>query len=382
MRKAIFLAIVLLTVSSSALAMSSSDCLDCHSDKTLTKQVGGKEISLFIDEGIFSKSIHGDLDCTDCHTDLADVEGEHGEKVKPVSCANCHDDVAKKMAGSDHPAECSDCHGTHNILPPSDSRSSVYALNVPRTCCTCHSGQESPDVCVQYEKGMHGTVLIRSGMIYSAVCNDCHGSHDIRGPEDPDSKVARANINSTCGACHAGVVETYKKSVHGQLFAEDPEDAPVCTSCHSPHDTERAMDPSFHLTVVKRCSSCHPEMGYTFSRNYHGQVTGMGDTRAAQCPDCHGSHDILPPDDPASMVNPNNLVTTCGKCHPGANRNFTMYMPHADYHDAKHYPMLYYVYLAMVILLTGTFAFFGIHTLLWFIRSYLENLRTRSGGDN
>ena len=42
--------------------------------------------------------------------------------------------------------------------------------------------------------------------------------------------------------------------------------------------------------------------------------------------------------------------------------------------------MLYLVYMAMVILLTGTFAFFGIHTLLWFIRTYFENLRNRSGG--
>jgi hypothetical protein len=80
------------------------------------------------------------------------------------------------------------------------------------------------------------------------------------------------------------------------------------------------------------------------------------------------------------MVHPDNLVATCGKCHSGINRNFTLYMPHADYHDVEKNPLLYYVYLAMVILLAGVFAFFGIHTLMWFIRAYLESTGKGSGG--
>jgi hypothetical protein len=382
MRKAILVTIVLLAAAAPALAMSTSDCFDCHSDDGLTKTVRGSEVSLYVDEETYDQSVHGDLDCTDCHEDLYGVEDEHAEELQPVQCSNCHDAPAEEMRAAEHPADCYDCHGKHDILPRSDSRSSVYDLNVPGTCCTCHEEQETPDVCQAYESGMHGIVLIRSGMIFSAVCNDCHGSHDIRGAADPASMVARANINDTCATCHKGVVDRYRISIHGEIFADSPEDAPVCTSCHSPHQTERAMDDSFLLTVVKRCSSCHEEMGYTFSKNYHGQVTGLGDTRAAQCPDCHGAHDILAVDNPASMVNPKNLVKTCGKCHPGANENFIQYMPHADYHDAERYPMLYYVYLAMVILLTGTFAFFGIHTLLWFIRAYLESLRNRSGGEH
>ena len=380
MPKAIFITIVLLAAASSAMAMSTSDCFDCHSDDTLTKAVRGSEISLFVDEEIYGQSIHGDLDCIDCHEDLADTEDEHAEELEAVQCSNCHDDAAEEMEAGGHSAECYDCHGKHNILPRSDSRSSVYDLNVPRTCCTCHSEQEEPDACAAYESGMHGMVLIRSGMIFSAVCNDCHGSHDIRGASDPGSMVARANINDTCAACHKGVVDRYAASVHGQMFNDSPDDAPVCTSCHSAHETERAMDARFLLTVVERCSSCHVEQGYTFSKNYHGQVTGLGYTNAAQCPDCHGAHGILPLENKASMAHPDNLVATCGKCHPGANRNFTMYMPHADYHDAERYPMLYFVYLAMVILLTGTFAFFGIHTLLWLIRSTIEKMSDRSGG--
>jgi hypothetical protein len=120
-------------------------------------------------------------------------------------------------------------------------------------------------------------------------------------------------------------------------------------------------------------------MGYTYSRNFHGQASGLGSIRVAQCPECHGAHNILSKENPASMVHPENLVATCGACHPGIDTSFTLYMPHADYHDADRYPILYYLYLAMVILLFSVFFFFGIHTLLWFIRSFKERL-SGSGG--
>ena len=371
--------IFLLVAASPTLALTTSDCFDCHSDDTLSKTVRGQEVSLFVDEDVYGNSVHGDMDCTDCHDDLADVEDEHEEKLERVQCANCHDDVAEDMESGGHPAECTDCHGKHDILPREDSRSTAYDLNVPATCCACHSENDSPNACDQWEEGMHGTVLIKSGVIHSAVCNDCHGSHDIRGKDDKASMAARGNINATCGNCHKGVVETYHSSVHGVGFDKGQEDVPVCTSCHTAHRTERAMDEAFLLTVVERCSGCHVDMGYTFRKNYHGQVTGLGSTKVAQCPDCHGAHDILSRENPASMVNPDNLVATCSKCHPGANANFTLYMPHADYHDAERYPLLYYIYLVMVFLLFSVFFFFGVHTLLWFIRSFKEYLG-RSGG--
>lgn len=373
--------ILLFAAASPALALSTSDCFDCHSDDTLAKTAKGQEISLFVDEETYVDSVHGDMDCTDCHEDLAGVEDMHAEELEAVSCGNCHDDAAAQVEAGGHMAECSDCHGKHGILPPTDSRSPGYDLNVPSTCCSCHSESDSPDVCSDYEAGMHGMVLIRSGVIFSAVCNDCHGSHDIRGKDDPSSPVARENVNATCGECHPGIVKIYDTSVHGMGFARKSEDVPVCTSCHGAHRTERAMDAEFHVTVVERCSSCHEEWGYSYSKNYHGQVTAFGSTKVAQCPDCHGAHNILPGEDPGSMVNPDNLTATCGACHPGANPNFTLYMPHADYHDAQNYPLLHYLYLAMVFLLFSVFFFFGIHTLLWFRRSFRE-YRRRAGGDH
>lgn len=396
MRPFIIAAAVLLLVATPAAALSTSDCLDCHSDKDLTKTVDGKDISLYINEKTFAGSVHGDMDCTDCHEDLADVQDEHGEIVKKVQCANCHDGPAALMSHSVHaggnsgvasdlPA-CSDCHGKHDILPPDNAQSHVFALNVPETCCKCHSSVEiasrhpslDPKVCSDYEAGIHGLILSKSGVVSSAACNDCHGNHDIRSPKDPSSRVNRANIDGTCGTCHVGIVETYRKSIHGKLYASGSKDAPTCISCHESHRIDRAMAKEFTVTVTKRCSQCHPDADATFKNTYHGQVTGLDYAAAAQCPDCHGAHNILPKEDPASMVNPDNLVTTCGKCHEGANANFVLYMPHADYHNAKKDPGLYYVYLAMVILLSGVFIFFGIHTVLWFLRSYQNERKKRN----
>jgi cytochrome b subunit of formate dehydrogenase len=55
---------------------------------------------------------------------------------------------------------------------------------------------------------------------------------------------------------------------------------------------------------------------------------------------------------------------------------FTGYLTHATHHDPVKYPILYYTYWAMTLLLVGVFAFFGIHTLLWLPRSFRQ-LRKR-----
>ncbi|MDR3378792.1 MAG: cytochrome b/b6 domain-containing protein, partial [Verrucomicrobiae bacterium] len=49
-----------------------------------------------------------------------------------------------------------------------------------------------------------------------------------------------------------------------------------------------------------------------------------GSTVAANCASCHGFHKILPSADPNSTINKAHLVETCGKCHPGANKEFSL----------------------------------------------------------
>ena len=54
----------------------------------------------------------------------------------------------------------------------------------------------------------------------------------------------------------------------------------------------------------------------SFIDSYHGLKSKAGDTHVANCASCHGVHRILASSDPTSTVNPANLRTTCGECHP------------------------------------------------------------------
>ncbi len=135
--------------------------------------------------------------------------------------------------------------------------------------------------------------------------------------------------------------------------------------------------PAWKLEVIRECGTCHEESLRTYRDGFHGQATALGFTRVAACSDCHTSHEILPRSDPRSTVAPTRLTHTCGRCHAGASANFVKYDPHADEHDKERSPAVHYTSSFMKVLLAGVFAFFGIHTALWFPREVSERRRRR-----
>ena len=69
--------------------MTSDDCLACHNDPSLSKEVNGKQVSLYVNETKFKASMHGSMfQCTDCHTDVKSVP--HDPTPARVHCATCH----------------------------------------------------------------------------------------------------------------------------------------------------------------------------------------------------------------------------------------------------------------------------------------------------
>lgn len=362
-----------------------TDCLSCHADKSMTDAAGH---SIAVDGDKFSASIHGSLQCNNCHADIK--EYPHPDHIAKVDCKTCHADEAAKLATSVHSSSkehpCTSCHGNaHEIFPKTDARSAVYPLNVPKTCGQCHSDgamatrKGLPSVYPHYMDSIHGFALSKEGLLVAANCQSCHGSHGILSHKDPASPTFKTNIPKTCGSCHAKINDDYQVGSHGHAIAAGNLKAPVCTDCHTAHAILQPTESEFRMQSTPICGSCHKEKLSTYRDTFHSQLGSLGGyVETARCWDCHGAHQIYPASDPRSPVSKANLVVTCGKCHAGANLSFVQYQPHANAHDRKLNPALYFVRLFMNVLLASVLTFFVIHTILWLIRSRFDQVRRKS----
>jgi hypothetical protein len=80
-------------------------CLDCHSDKGLSKtNAAGKELSLFVDKAQLAASAHKTNSCVSCHIDLTARHPDDQKIPQPVDCAACHEKSVKREGVSAHAA--------------------------------------------------------------------------------------------------------------------------------------------------------------------------------------------------------------------------------------------------------------------------------------
>ena len=354
-------------------------CLDCHGHKK-----AGYESAPQVKAADLSASRHAKEACVSCHSDA--TPGPHREKPSKISCRDCHKKQAAQYDNTIHAqarakgeaeaASCQDCHTPgHRIMSKTSPESSVYPFRVPETCSRCHADPAlaqkynfPPDVLKEYYGTIHGRALVRSGLLVTAVCTSCHGSHAIQKRSNPASTISRGHVVETCGKCHAGIAETFRKSIHGQKLAEGSALAPVCTTCHSAHRIERTDAQGYKLLIIKECGDCHADYLATYRDTYHGKITRLGYTKVARCSDCHTAHNIRKVSDPLSSLSPENKKETCRKCHPDANDNFVKYIAHSTKGKQVQFRVMFWTVLLMSALLIGTFAFFGAHTLLWMAR--------------
>ncbi len=372
---------------------ANEDCMKCHSDPSLTMERNGETVSIFVDYDAYGLSEHGSTACAQCHVDVAMVEERPCQtSVGPVDCGICHAEQVQLHSSSVHgqlaaqgdpdAPKCLDCHAHHTTQDNRMPTSPTYPRNVPELCARCHRQGEAaarrlvseiPDIVENYAMSIHGKGLVDSGLVVSATCTNCHTAHHPHTAEHEDSSVHPDNIADTCGRCHHGIEETFKASVHWPENTDTDKALPTCEDCHSSHTITRTDAEGFRFTMMNQCGKCHVDQAETFFDTYHGKVSRLGSQGAAKCYDCHGTHDVLPTDNPASALSHWNRVETCAKCHPGAHRQFAGYLTHATHHDREKYPFLFYSFWFMTILLVGTLTFALLHTFAWLWRL----LRTR-----
>ncbi|MDO8248988.1 MAG: cytochrome c3 family protein [Rhodoferax sp.] len=335
--------------------LDNATCQSCHGGKTGKKEVlgadGEKRPLHDISPGKYGKSVHAQMECIACHTNITDSVSPHQKSTVPTpECAQCHQslwDQAKQT-------------GTAGDKP----RLETVVKNIDA-----------------YKKSFHARPDKDHPTQAKATCTQCHDTHAFNVPTDkksPQYAAWRKEVPALCGTCHDEQLETFTSSVHGtELLDKDNVKAPTCTSCHTTHEITNTSLVSFKLLNTEACGSCHKERLTSYSDTYHGQVTKLGGGETAKCFNCHGSHDILSAKDPQSKVHLDNRLKTCQSCHDGKKRplataGFVSFGPHANSHDFAKYPQMWIATKFMQALLIGVFAFFWLHSGLWYYREWKD----------
>ena len=251
-------------------ASTPNQCVLCHPDVRV----------------LFGRSRHHaeEVTCSACHggnPQAITVEGAHAGSFRgipkrrdiPALCATCHSNVEKMRPynlptdqfalyqtsrhgqslakGDERVAVCTDCHGSHEILPPEDPRSSTYVRNIPATCGKCHGDaklmasyglQGNPSV--EFAAGVHGKLLLEKGNLAAPDCTRCHGAHGATPPGVGD-------VDKICGQCHATTRTYFLQGPH--KAAMDKAGLPECAACHDRHDNH----PADVAMLDKVCLDCH-----------------------------------------------------------------------------------------------------------------------------
>lgn len=252
--------------------------------------------------------------------------------------------------------ECFSCHGADDVrattIPVDGEQKSIH---VDRAV---------------FERSRHGKL----------ACTSCHigfepGQHDAEQTKD---WLETAKIGA-CRDCHFDVFAMYRGSFHGNLvFDEASGEAPVCADCHQAHNIVPPQSQEFRRQINGLCARCHEDETRTYLDSYHGKASTLGDLETAVCTDCHGGHRILAASNPESSVHRDNLIATCGDCHPGANDNFVQFLVHVDPRSPRSSFLVWTFYAAYILLITVVFSFGFVHSGLYIYRGFKDGLYRRN----
>jgi len=241
-------------------------CQTCHGP--VHKLMGRDDPNSLVNPGHVART------CAQCHAspEIAKRTGVH--LIQPLAAYNASVH-ARAIREGKAAATCASCHGSHGILPANDPASMVNHQKVPETCSQCHG-----DIAKAFAASVHGQAATR-GVREAPVCTDCHGEHRILGPSDPDSPVFASNVpRMTCERCHgdlrvsdkfgmkSGVVSSFEDSFHGLAGRSGNQTVANCASCHGVHNILPSADPRSLVNkanLSKTCGNCHPGAGTRFA---------------------------------------------------------------------------------------------------------------------
>ncbi|MBU1680993.1 MAG: hypothetical protein KKD86_19410 [Bacteroidetes bacterium] len=384
------------------------DCSNCHSKHEIKEasEFKGNEKQLCLschktsNVKAFEKSIHAvnasdkSLSCLDCHNGTAHevTSAKFSEEQLHSVCSSCHQGAVDNFEKSLHgealtkgrflAPNCLTCHGSHKILSSKNEKSITYKMNIPSLCGDCHKDGtrvselrniSQRHILADYQFSIHADGIFKRGLLGSAVCTDCHFSHNILPHENPKSSINRKNIASTCTQCHVQIEKVHAKVIKGELWEKQPHVIPACVDCHQPHKVRRVVyeekytdklcmschgnknltkeadgksvslyvdyeklgkSVHFESSCIKchtnvnvknnpicissgkvDCSMCHAEQVAKFAGSRHGTLHAEGSENAPYCTDCHGKHDMYSKNSVDSPTSRRHIPDLCAQCH-------------------------------------------------------------------
>lgn len=343
--------------------LGNANCLACHDGRQGKLEVpgtnGDKRALLNVDPAKFAKAVHSAMECIACHREINDSVTPHRKTVGEIKpdCIQCHLEIAKTPT---------------NYKTAGERRAMrIVAENIQA-----------------YQSSSHAKPNADDPTRANASCSDCHNVHsfDVPPRDSPVRAQWSLGVSDLCGACHDAHLEEWAASVHGkQVKLEGNTKAANCVDCHTAHKVGRPRSSEVKLAITASCGNCHEDAYKSYRATFHGQVATLGYAYTAKCFDCHSSHDIEPSSNPTARMHIDNRLEACQKCHSGkegapprATAGFVSFSPHGTTNDFATYPEIWVANKIMINLLVGTFAFFWLHTLLWFYREYKERQQRKS----
>jgi len=334
---------VLVFFSLQAQAQTREDCLTCHSDSSLAMEKKGKQVPLFVNAAMLEKSTHRKLVCVACHAGFDAQNVPHKERIQPVNCLTCHKDAPLKhrfhpqmnLAGGTNgksDVSCKECHGTHAVVSPKSPGSKFNSAKLSEFCGSCHK-----DVKETFSQSSHAHAQV-SGILGAPTCIDCHRNPIVHVTAKQDTTEFKVAQDKLCLSCHlddpnvrarmspsTGFIGAYEGSVHGSALQRGNGNAANCVDCHGSHEMKKGVDPTSRVAkanIPQTCAKCHSDVAKAFSYSVHGLAVKNGNMSAPVCTDCHGEHNILNHKDPRSPVAAGNVSSqVCSPCHSSVKLN-------------------------------------------------------------
>ncbi|MCC7451313.1 MAG: cytochrome c3 family protein [Anaerolineae bacterium] len=161
-------------------------------------------------------------------------------------------------------------------------------------------------------KSVHGD----SNQKGALACADCHTNYRFPHPVQASRTIRDFQLEryATCRNCHEEQYTRNQDSVHGAALRSGRLEAATCVDCHGGHDIQPPDQPKLRISLT--CGKCHGAIFDQYQKSVHGKaLLTEGNTDVPTCIDCHGVHNI---EDPTTALFRVRSPALCSRCHADA----------------------------------------------------------------